>query len=151
MPTLSEILTRLRKARAELIQNREADALRIAFDHLALLKLRIQRSGNNADGRPFAPYTEQYAKERKGAGYQVDFVDFTRTGRMWAAVQPRVTQSSVFTATVLIEGQDDRSQTIIAGQVKKRGNILRFSKEEEKLVRDANTTRIRKYVNQIIQ
>lgn len=138
------LLARIRQIKSNLINDRENEALRIAFDQLALTKLRIQTKGQNFNEQPFAPYVPAYAKERQAAGYQVGYVDFTRTGRMWAAVRPRVESSSIFSATVVIEGADQRSKDIIAGAAKKRGNILQPSKSEIEFVRQANRERVLK-------
>ena len=138
------IIDRIRQIKQSLIDNREAEALRIAFDALALTKLRIQTKGENADNSPFPPYVPGYAKERQAAGYQVGFVDFTRTGRLWANVQPRVEASNVFYATVVVEGSEQRSKDIIQGAKRKRGNILRPSREELEFIRDANRRRVLK-------
>ncbi len=139
-----QLLNRIRQIKQNLISDRENEAIRIAFDQLALTKLRIQTKGQNFREQPFAPYTPGYAKERAGAGYQVGYVDFTRTGRLWAAVRPRIESSNVFSATVVIEGSDQRSRDIIAGAVRKRGNILQPSAAEIQFVRDANRQRILK-------
>lgn len=142
---LERLIERIRQIKADITNNREEDALRIGFDMSALIKLRIQTSGQNADGSAFAPYVPPYAKARAKSGYQVGYVDYTRTGRMFAAVRPRVEKSNVFSATVVIEGGDQRSKDIIAGAVKKRGNILRASKEEIELAKESNRQRIANY------
>jgi len=138
------LLNRIRQIKANLINDRESEALRIAFDQLALTKLRIQTKGQNSNEQPFAPYVPEYAKNRQKAGYQTGYVDFTRTGRMFAAVRPRVESSTVFSATVIIEGSDQRSKDIIAGAARKRGNILQPSKAEIELTRQANIQRVLK-------
>lgn len=142
---LERLIERIRKIKADITNNREEDALRIGFDLSALIKLRIQTSGQNAYGGAFSPYVPPYAKSRAKDGYQVGYVDYTRTGRMFAAVRPRVEKSNVFSATVVIEGSDQRSKDIIAGAVKKRGNILRASKEEIELAKESNRQRIANY------
>lgn len=143
-----QLLNRIRQIKANLISDRENEALRISFDQLALTKLRIQTKGQNSNEQPFAPYVPAYAKDRQKAGYQVGYVDFTRTGRMFAAVRPRVESSTVFSATVVIEGTDQRSRDIIAGAAKKRGNILLPSRAEIELTRQANRQRILKAFQQ---
>jgi hypothetical protein len=104
----------------------------------------VSAKGQNSAEQAFAPYTEQYKKSRGKAGYQVGYVDFTRTGRLWANVQPRIIASDIFSATVEIAGQEQRSKDIIAGARKKRGNILEPSQAEKELVRLANRQRILK-------
>lgn len=138
------ILNRIREIKQNLINNREAEVLTIVLDQIALTKLRIQTKGQDSDESPFAPYTEAYAKERKGSGYQVGYVDFTRTGRMWANVRPRIVASSAFSATAIVEGADQRAKDIIAGAAKKRGDILRPSAAEIELTRQANRRRVLK-------
>lgn len=136
------LLNRIRQIKQDLISNREAEVLTIALDQIALTKLRIQTKGQNSNEQPFAPYTTAYAKERKGSGYQVGYVDFTRTGRMWANVRPRIVKSSPFSATVVMEGADQRAKDIIAGAAGKRGNILQPSQAEIELTRQANRRRV---------
>lgn len=138
------ILERIRQIKQNLINDRENEALRISFDQIALTKLRIQSKGQDFNERPFAPYVPAYAKERKASGYQVGYVDFTRTGRLMAAIRPRIESSDIFSATVVIEGSDQRSKDIIAGAARKRGNILQPSKSEIEFVRQANRERILK-------
>lgn len=141
------LIQRIRQIKADLIANREAEVLTIALDQVALTKLRIQSRGENSDGAKFPGYVPPYAKQRQKAGYQTQYVDFTRTGRMWAAVRPRIESSNIFSATVVIEGADQRSKDIIAGAAKKRGNILQPSEAEIALTRNANRERIKKHLN----
>lgn len=147
MATIRDLLNRVRQAKAELIANREADALRIAFDQIALVKLRIQTRGEKAEGGAFLPYTPDYAKQRQKAGYQVGFVDFTRTGRLMASISPRIQSSDIFSATVVIEPDNDEGKKILQGLSGKRGNILQPSAQELEIIRAANRRRILSYFN----
>ena len=147
MATIRDFINRIKQAKAELIANREADALRIAFDQIALVKLRIQQSGQSASGGAFLPYTPSYAKQRKEAGYQVGFVDFTRTGRLFASISPRVESSDIFSATVVIQPDTEEGKKILQGLSNKRGNILEPSPQELEIVRAANRRRILSYFN----
>ena len=139
------VIERIRQIKADIISNREADALSIGFDLAALIKLRIQTTGVDSDGKAFEGYVSPYAKDRQKKGYQIGYVDFTRTGRLMANIAPRIENSSVFSATVVIDGSDQRSKDIIAGAAKKRGNILGASPDEIELARKANQSRIEKY------
>jgi hypothetical protein len=147
MASIRDFINRIKQAKAELIANREADALRIAFDQIALVKLRIQRSGQNSDGGSFLPYTPAYAKQRQKAGYQVGFVDLTRTGRLFASISPRVESSNIFSATIVIEPDNDEGKKILEGLSKKRPNILEPSAQELEIIRAANRRRILSYFN----
>ncbi len=150
MSTIRGFLDNLRRVKAEMIANREAEALTIALDQIALVKLRIQQRGIDSSGSPFTPYSPTYARERAQKGYQVGFVDFTRTGRMWANVQPFVVQSSVFSATVEMKGADEKTRAMLSGHENKRGNILAPSDAERALISQANRARIMRYLNQIL-
>lgn len=141
---LEGILNRIRQIKANLINNREAEALRMGFDQLALLKLRIQTKGQNSEEQAFAPYVPAYARERRAAGYQVGIVDFTRTGRLWANVTPRVESATDTSVTVVIEGGEKRSKDIMKGAKRKRGNILQPTRKEIELIRAANRERVLK-------
>jgi hypothetical protein len=139
---LERLISRIREIKQTLIDNREREVILIALDQLALTKLRIQREGKDFNESAFAPYTDAYKKERGAAGYQIGYVDFTRTGRLWANIQPRISQSDVFSATVVIEGSEQRSKDIVRGAAKKRGNILQPSKAEIEFTRQANRRRV---------
>lgn len=147
MATIRQFLDNLRRAKAEMIANREAEALKISLDQIALVKLRIQRKGENAQGAQFSPYTPDYAKNRKKAGYQIGFVDFTRTGKMWAAIQPKVVESNVFRAVVELEGRDEKTRAMLRGHENKRGNILSPNATERAIIANANRERVLKYLN----
>jgi len=79
MATFRDLLNAIKQAKADLIANRENDALKIAFDQVALTKLRIQSSGENAYGQKFPDYVPGYKRDRQKKGYQVEFVDLFQT------------------------------------------------------------------------
>lgn len=142
---VTALLEKIRQGKRELIANREADVLRIAFDQIALVKLRIQSRGENSEGDKFELYTPSYEKSRKKAGYQVGYVDLTRTGRLWNSIRPTVTASSIFSATVEIEPDSDSEREKLKGLSNKRENILSPSESELALVKKANRKRILQY------
>jgi len=109
---------------------------------LALVQDRVQSSGVNYQGSKFAPYTTQYAKSRRKAGYQTNYVDFTRTGQLWGNIAPEVTSNSRTKATITIQARTQRNIDILRGARAKRGNILRPSPDEIEIVREANRKRI---------
>lgn len=140
------IIERVRQIKADIIKNREAEVLKMALDGLALVKLRIQTKGQSADGPQFAPYVPSYAAERKKAGYQIGFVDYTRTGQFWASVRPQVETSNIFKTVVVIGATNARGSEILKGAEPKRGNLLQFSKDEIKLLEEMNQRRVAKYI-----
>jgi hypothetical protein len=145
MARLRSIIDKIIQAKNDLIANREADALRIVLDQTALLKLRIQSTGKDFQGAPFPDYVPAYKNKRQKEGYQIQFVDLTRTGRTLASIEPSIVESSIFAATVIIQGGNSESQAILRGLSKKRGNVLRFSEQEIALAQRANRERILKY------
>lgn len=130
---------------AEMSANRARDVLNISLEAKALMQLRIQTRGYNFQEQPFSPYTPAYAKNRKNAGYQADYVDFTRTGNLWANVRPEVVENTEYTTTVEITARDRGNQAKLQGAVPKRGNILRLSDAEIDLLRQLNEQRIARY------
>jgi hypothetical protein len=146
-PTIKNLIERIRQAKREIIANREADALRIALDHTALIKLRLQQTGKDAQGASFEPYTIGYKKEREKAGFQTSYVDFTRTGQLLASIRPVVTKSDVFSATVEITPSTEEGKTILRGLQNKRPGILESSQEEIQLIKKLNRERILRYLN----
>jgi hypothetical protein len=128
-------------------QNRRDEVLRISLDLKALVQLRIQTDGDNATGSKFAPYTSKYAKYgRRDLGYQDQYFDFTRTGQAFANIRPQVTEDTDTSTTVTVSGTNQDTIDKLAGQVKKRGNILTPSDEELDIAREANRRRIQKYI-----
>lgn len=138
------LIQRIRQVKHNLEVAREAEATRIVLDQIALTKLRVQTKGQNSENQPFSPYVPAYAKERKKAGYQVGYVDFTRTGQMWAAVRPQTVNVTVFSATIAVTAANQRAADIIRGAYQKRGNITAPSREEIELSRRANRERVSK-------
>lgn len=140
------VLESIRKAKADIIANRETDGLRMAFDLLALVKLRIQTSGENADGGQLAPYTPFTKRDRASKGYQIGFVDYTQTGRFWGNIRPRVESATIVEAVIVIGPTDAYGRAVLDSAEPKRGNLLLASKEEIELVKKVNLERVKKYL-----
>lgn len=82
-------------------QEMERRLLRVASDLKDNVRDRVQASGTNADNRPFAPYTIPYAKTRLKKGFQARKVDYTRTGRLFGSITPRLVSNDG--QTIVIE------------------------------------------------
>ena len=139
-----DYIAKLKANLQALEEQRQTEVLRIALDATALLKLRIQTIGQNAEGQSFAPYSPGYAKQRQKKGAQTGYFDFTVTGRAMANIQPRVEANETGKTVVVIGARDQENIDKIRGQYKKRGNILRLSQNEIQLVSDANQERVSK-------
>ena len=140
--TTAKILQNL----ADLRANRERELQIIGADLSTLIKLRIQGSGEDYLNTKFRPYNVDYAKERTKAGFQTKYVDYTRTGRMWASVYPDVDgNASIYTVVITAHG-DDNIKKVKSAVLHKRGNILRPSQDELDLAEEANNQRVLKYL-----
>jgi len=144
MSAIQTAIDNIRKLKANLIDNLDADAMIIAFDLTALIKLRIQTTGIDFEGQPFVEYAPLTKRLRKEGGYQIGHVDFTQTGRLWANVGPRIETSEPGKVSVVIEGRDAYSKEIIIKQAPKRGNIVKSSASETEFARMANEQRLLK-------
>jgi len=71
--------------------NREA-ALAATNDVLALVKLRIEKKGENFEGQSFSPYSSSYADFRQSQGSQTGYKDFSLTTRMLTNVTVKEVQ-----------------------------------------------------------
>lgn len=143
--TALELAATIRRNLQALRDNRERELQIIGSDISALIKLRIQGSGENFQGSKFTPYTPGYATQRQKKGFQIGYVDFTRTGRLWASVYPDVDGSGAkYTIVISAHGVDNIRK--VEGSEKKRGNILRPSQDELNLASQANEARVRKYL-----
>lgn len=145
MMNAKDFAARLRANIQALRDNQQAETLRITLDLIALIRLRVQTEGLDYQESEFAPYTPGYARQRAKAGYQTEYVDFTRTGRLWASVQPEVSAQSgdVIEVNVGPRGQDNIDKA--RGARRKRGNITLPSESELAIARAGNEERIRKY------
>lgn len=140
-----------RRKLAEMTANREREALLIINDLNALVKLRVQGSGQDYENKPFSPYSKKYARTRVKAGFQTAYVDFTRTGRLWANVNPVVIAANETSVTIEISARDSENVDKLKGALihpkgNPRGQIIRPSKEEIELIADLNKKRIEKYI-----
>jgi hypothetical protein len=131
MPTVKEYNDRLKNVALEIRKTKARRGLAVALRVLALVKDRIQRTGENSEGQQFEDYVTAYSQRRKKDGYQVAYVDFTRTGRLWNKITPQVIKEDDKSVNVEVRARDQRNQDKLDGQFRKRGNILLPNEEEE--------------------
>ena len=136
---------------AQMSANRAAESLRLVNDLNTLVKLRVQGRGEDSQNRPFSPYSAGYEKRRAKAGFQINYVDFTRTGRLWANVQPLVISQTANSVTIQVSARDAENVRKLEGALAQpkaspRGQIIRPSREEIELVAALNRNRISKYI-----
>lgn len=141
-----DFITDFRSRLEALNANRTAELKIIASDLAAQIKLRIQTEGKDFQQQPFSAYTVDYSKRRHEAGYQIDYKDYTRTGKLMANVQPYVIEETETKTVIEVTARDDQDQLKLRGARRKDGNILLPSKDEIALAAAANRERIRKYL-----
>lgn len=136
---------------AQMAANRPAEALQLVNNLNALVKLRVQTEGKDSQNKPFSPYSEGYAKRRAKAGFQIQYVDFTRSGRLWANVQPVVIDVKENSIIIQVSARDAENIQKLKGalvqpKASPRGQIIRPSRQEIDLVAGLNRNRISKYI-----
>lgn len=110
--------------------NRAAELLRIGVSLAGQIKLRISETGRDSEGQAFPDYVPAYKKTRARLGFQVEYVDFTRSGALFRDVNAYEVQEDGDRATVAITARRGENQDKLRGAVRKRGNILVPSQQE---------------------
>ena len=144
--TARDLANQIRRNVEALRNNRQQELKIIGSDLAALIKLRIQGSGQDYLNQQFVPYRPWSIDERTALGYQVGYVDYTRTGRMWASVYPDVEGNGAKVTVVITAHGEDNIKKVKSAVFHKRGNILRPSQDELDLAAKANEARVRKYL-----
>lgn len=153
---IEELNKRLIEARDAIIRDRPKETLRISLNLLDQVRTRIQTSGNNSKNVQFPPYSASYAKQRKRAGYQVGYVDFTRTGRLWGNIAPFIVDNTKEVTVVEISARNPDLQDVLNWQAPipkatPRGNILTPTQAELDFVEAAHILRLRKHLENVFE
>lgn len=83
-----EIAARLGEIADELTQLSEAELLQLGWDAISIILLRT-KAGTDADGNPFAPYSQSYADKKLAKGW-TSLPTLTATGQMLGGMMPRI-------------------------------------------------------------
>lgn len=125
----------LKKVLDETIANRVPDNEAIGNDALALVKNRIIRTGEFADGKQ-RRYSNSYSKQRSRKGRQTRFVDLSYSGRMWANTHVRTIRRRPFGTIVRVEGRNIDTKNKIRYNTNRYGvNILELTEKEVSILR----------------
>lgn len=132
--------------------NRPRETFIIAQELKTAVQYRIQTTGRNFSGMAFVGYSPRRESERQAKGRQVQFVDFTDTGRLWANIRPEVTENTKDKTIIEITARDSENQKKLRNATRQprrspRGNILIPSRSEIDLANKANQLRLQKYLN----
>lgn len=126
--------------------NRAAELIRIGVSLAGQVKLRVSEEGRNAAGQDFPDYVPSYKARRAKLGFQVEHVDFTRSGSLMRDINAYLTEDSATRSTVTITARRGENQDKLQGAVRKRGNILVPSRDELALAVAAYEERRLKYL-----
>ena len=132
-----EFLEQWAALREELTNNRSRDVLLVAHESLALIRLRVQSSGIDADGQSFGFYSAQYEKERERRNLRTDFIDLTATGGMWRELEITIEADEEEISTALVQGRTTRAIDLLEYNSDRYGDLLRLSDDEEDKVTKA--------------
>jgi hypothetical protein len=132
-----EFLEQWAALREELTNNRSREVLLVAHESLALIRLRVQNSGIDADGQSFGFYSAQYEKERERRNLRTDFIDLTATGGMWRELEVTIEADEEEISTALVQGRTTRAIDLLEFNSDRYGDLLRLSDDEEDKVTKA--------------
>jgi len=167
-----EFFKRLQATLNDLRSTREASAMLISKDAMALLKRRVINKGQDSDEQKIGDYSVKvvpfwmyknkekrvgdaveklYKKKGYFASYrdwrevnnlEVQFKNFSFTGHMWASIQPIVIAKDESSVTIGMTAGTDNAVKKLRYVIAKHPNILNLAKAEVKLIQDAETGRI---------
>lgn len=146
--TPSEYIATLLQRKEALQKETKQAMIGITLDLIGMVRLRVQSSGINPDGVPFADYVPTYKKSRAAAGYQVEFPDITRTGRTLNSIAPEVIEESDERVVVEAAPRTSRGVQILTGLSGKRPRINYPSDDEIQIARDAYSQYLFKILTQ---
>lgn len=143
----------------KMVDERNAFAVSLAADGIALVTNRVQRKGEKASGEKFkVPYSRKalngiyfpdafrkYAKSnkvvmsyenyRKWRGLRVDIRNLTNEGKMFASIKPVITKSSLNLVEVSFKARDKDNEAKLRHNSKRENtNILALSSKEREVL-----------------
>lgn len=180
MLNINQYIFKLRQAERELNDLRNQNAVKIALDALALIKLRVQNHGTSADGGSMGSYSQSvvpvwyfkgnsrtgsntaydrlqkkgyfasYADWRKANNLQTQHIDLKFTGDMWRDIKPRVSRSLPVSTLIEINASKSEEQEKLNYNSERYGAILQLSPNELRMIQTANRKRVLKTLNKYL-
>lgn len=163
----------------EIEGNREEESVVIAGDVMAQIRNRVQERKVDADGSPFGQYSQalvpqwffygksnnqtaeadlragdwfvSYAEFRDLNGLSSDDIDFTFSGDLFKTTGVVTVENENDSTTVVLGGQNARSEQILEWQEPRYGNIIEPSEQEIEFAFDAHRERVFNTINRILQ
>lgn len=93
-----------------------------------------ESSGDGSDIKRLFKIPGGYAQFRELHGRQSGFVDFTFTGRMWNNIKLVSDSVELQSGVAVIKATEPEQQKKLEGNTKRKGDILKLSKSEEKRI-----------------
>ena len=122
----------------------------VSNDLTALIRLRIQSTGTNADGGSFKEYAEITKQIRQSRGMQTNFKDFTFTGEMWRKFGEKSFSKGSQKLSVTIGGKSQSAEKKINDNTEREGiSIIAPSDDELKKTEEILIDEIDKYISSI--
>ena len=160
-----------------LVKERKINALNFAGDLIGLVNFRLEKQGEDANGKKFPLYSENNlglktaldviaksnrssAKIKKGGetsyrairqivGLPTDKRTHVFTGDMLKSIDANVTESNKYLTIVEIKSKDEVNQKkLVENSVRMKINLLRANKKEREIIDAANQTRLQNLINQ---
>jgi hypothetical protein len=127
------------------------NTLLMAKESLALIRLRIQNTGIDADGASLGVYSVAYEKRREFFNLRTDIVDLTATGGMWRETDVDLVGTEDGIVVAIARGQTDRAKDLLEFNSERYGDLLRLSPQETDFVVTAFLERRRRTIIQFLQ
>ena len=163
----------------EMNASREDESILIANDVMAQVRNRVQERKVDADGTAFGqysqalvpqwffydkaislgadkklktgPYFVSYADFREYNNLPSDDINFTFTGDLFRTTGIVKVENENDITTVVLGGQNARSEQILEWQEPRYGNIIEPSEQEQEFAFNAHRKRIENLINRVFQ
>jgi hypothetical protein len=174
---IGQITLSLKSSLSRLQANRASEAVRIAWDGMALSIRRVQQTGKDSDGQSFPDYSKKqvpkyffygrsrsagaeskvrnaklptlsYTDFREANNLQTKHKDFTFTGQTLRETHVKIESNTGSTTTVSMNARTERSAKILEYHAEKYGgSLLRSSTAEFQMIVQAWETRTLRAIN----
>lgn len=116
----------------------------------SMVQRRIQDTGMDATGKKMEDYSDDYAEYRVENGRQIGHVDLNFHGQMWGATGLIAESSDGAFFTSKVGGRDVLTKDKLRGNSDKRGDVLRVSREEEKILSEGFEEQVMQIVDKYL-
>jgi hypothetical protein len=147
----NEFLQLWAQLKIALIKNRAREVLLTSSESLALIRLRVQNTGEDADNITLGFYSAQYERKRERENLPTDFVNLTATGGMWRETGVFLEEETETSSTAVVTGRTQRAANLLTFNSDRYGDLLRLSGEEERQITQAYIQRKIAFIQNFLQ